>query len=51
MTIVAKTAVPPQGRGLFTLKGPSWYENIDFDFKIVNVRSNIGQRVDERYFK
>lgn len=51
VTIVASTAVPPQGRGLFTLRGPSWYENIDFDFKIIDVRSHISQRVDERFFK
>lgn len=51
VTIVAKNALPPQGRGLFTLVGPHYYEHIDFDFKIVNVRSNIGQRVTERFFK
>lgn len=30
-------SVPPQGRGLFNFKGPNWFENIDFDYRIINV--------------
>lgn len=44
--------LPPTGRVLFTYKGPSWYENIDFDMKIIHSQapSNI-QRASEKFFR
>lgn len=45
-------SLPPTGRVLFTYKGPSWYENIDFDMKVVHVQAaaNI-ERADEKFFR
>lgn len=37
ITFASNVSLPPQGRGLFNLRGPNWYDNIDFDFKIVQV--------------
>lgn len=51
ITLVSNMLIPPHGRTLFTLRGPSWYNNIDFDLKISNVQapSNI-ERVTDHYF-
>ncbi|XP_035894268.1 fibulin-1 isoform X2 [Anopheles stephensi] len=37
LTIVSNILLPPEGRGLFTLAGPSHYQMIDFDLKLVSV--------------
>lgn len=52
ITLVSNMILPPTGRVLFTYKGPSWYENIDFDMKIAHVQatSNI-QRASEKFFR
>lgn len=45
-------SLPPTGRVLFTYKGPSWYENIDFDMKIVHTQAqgNV-RRVSDQFFR
>lgn len=52
ITLVSDMSLPPTGRVLFTYKGPSWYENIDFDMKIVHVQAagNI-ERANEKFFR
>lgn len=35
ITFVSKMMVPPEGRTFFSLKGPIWYDDIEFDMKIV----------------
>lgn len=52
ITLVSNMILPPTGRVLFTYKGPSWYENIDFDMKIANVQAagNV-ERASERFFR
>lgn len=43
--------VPPSGRALFNLRGPTWYEAIDFDMKVIHVDAAQNVRpADERYF-
>ncbi|XP_052902971.1 latent-transforming growth factor beta-binding protein 4 [Anopheles moucheti] len=37
LTIVSNILLPPEGRGLFTLAGPSNFQMIDFDLKLVSV--------------
>ncbi|XP_059609704.1 fibulin-2 isoform X2 [Phlebotomus argentipes] len=39
ITLVANMSVPPLGRALFNLKGPNWYDNIDFFLRVVNVEA------------
>lgn len=52
ITLVADMSLPPTGRVLFTYKGPSWYENIDFDMKIIHSQAPPSvRRVSERYFR
>lgn len=52
ITLVSKLSVPPNGRGFFTYKGPSWYENIDFDLKIVHVTApSYLKAADDQYFR
>lgn len=44
--------VPPTGRALFNLRGPTWYESIDFDMKLIHVDAPANVRpADERYFR
>ncbi|TMW47301.1 hypothetical protein DOY81_007621 [Sarcophaga bullata] len=31
--------VPPEGRTFFSLKGPDWYDDIEFDMKIVKIQA------------
>lgn len=52
ITLVSNMSLPPTGRVLFTYKGPSWYENIDFDMKILHAQApaNI-RRVSDKYFR
>ncbi|KAJ6646501.1 Fibulin-1 [Pseudolycoriella hygida] len=49
ITLVANLALPPQGRTFFNLKGPHWYENIDFELKVVRTQPHV-QNVNERFF-
>lgn len=45
-------SLPPQGRALFNLKGPSNYDNIDFDLRIVNVEADSHiQRANQHHFR
>ncbi|XP_055383943.1 fibulin-1 [Condylostylus longicornis] len=39
ITLVSNMMIPPQGRTFFSLRGPAWYENIDFELKLVDVQS------------
>ncbi|XP_037732235.1 fibulin-1 isoform X1 [Drosophila subpulchrella] len=39
ITFVSKLMIPPEGRTIFTLRGPLWYDNIDFDLKIVRIQA------------
>ncbi|XP_037816046.1 fibulin-2-like [Lucilia sericata] len=39
ITFVSKMMVPPEGRTLFSLKGPAWYDDIEFDMKIVKIQA------------
>lgn len=52
ITLVSSFSLPPNGRVLFTYKGPSWYENIDFHLKIDHVQapSRIRKATD-RFFR
>jgi len=40
--------IPPDGRTIFTLRGPLWYDNIEFDLKIVRIQAttNIQKATD-----
>uniref|UniRef100_A0A336K111 CSON005259 protein n=1 Tax=Culicoides sonorensis TaxID=179676 RepID=A0A336K111_CULSO len=37
ITLTSNISLPLQGRPLFNLRGPNWYENIEFDLKVVRV--------------
>lgn len=50
ITLVANLALPPQGRTFFNLKGPHWYENIDFELKVIRTQPHV-QSVNERFFR
>ncbi|KAM7341271.1 uncharacterized protein ACRADG_012210 [Cochliomyia hominivorax] len=39
ITFVSKMMVPPEGRTFFSLKGPAWYDDIEFDMKIVKIQA------------
>ncbi|XP_023305279.2 uncharacterized protein LOC111687097 [Lucilia cuprina] len=39
ITFVSKMMVPPEGRIFFSLKGPAWYDDIEFDMKIVKIQA------------
>ncbi|XP_017853685.1 fibulin-1 isoform X2 [Drosophila busckii] len=51
ITFISKLMIPPDGRTIFTLRGPVWYDDIDFDLKILRVQaaSNI-ERASDRHF-
>lgn len=52
ITLTSNISLPPQGRALFNLRGPNWYENIDFDLKVVRVDAPPHvQKVTEQYFR
>lgn len=44
--------MPPDGRTIFTLRGPAWYDDIDFDLKIIRIQAatNI-EKATENYFE
>lgn len=44
--------IPPDGRTIFTLRGPIWYDDIDFDLNVVRVQAapNV-ERASEIYFE
>lgn len=51
ITLVSNMSIPPSGRGLFNLKGPNWYDNIDFDFKVIHVNAPQDiEQANEHYF-
>lgn len=37
ITITSNISLPPQGRPLFNLRGPNWYESIDFELKVLRI--------------
>lgn len=39
ITLVSKLQIPPEGRTIFSLHGPVWYDDIDFDLKIVRIQA------------
>ncbi|XP_041674532.1 fibulin-1 isoform X2 [Drosophila eugracilis] len=51
ITFVSKLIIPPDGRAIFTLRGPLWYDNIDFDLRIVHIQanSNIQSATDKNF--
>ncbi|XP_030566689.1 fibulin-1 [Drosophila novamexicana] len=51
ITFVSKLMIPPDGRTIFTLRGPIWYDDIDFDLNVVRVQAapNV-ERASEIYF-
>lgn len=51
ITFVSKLMIPPEGRPIFTLRGPLWYDNIDFDLKIVRIQTqyNIQKATDANF--
>lgn len=52
ITLTSNISVPPKGRGLFNLRGPNWYENIEFDLKVVRVDAPPHvQKATEQYFR
>jgi len=52
ITFVSKLMIPPDGRTIFTLRGPAWYDDIDFDLKIVRIQANHNiERASESYFE
>lgn len=51
IVLTANMSVPPHGRALFTLSGPSYYDQLDFKFNIVNRTTRLAQHVDERFFR
>lgn len=52
ITLVSNMILPPTGRVLFTYKGPSWYENIDFDMKVAHVQAAGSiERASEKFFR
>ncbi|XP_037942356.1 fibrillin-1-like [Teleopsis dalmanni] len=52
LTLVSKLMIPPEGRPIFSLRGPLWYDNIDFDLKIVKIQAaaNI-EKVTDNHFE
>ncbi|XP_058457725.1 fibulin-1 isoform X3 [Malaya genurostris] len=51
ITLVSNMPVQPSGRALFNLRGPTWYEAIDFDLKVVSVDAPPNVRpADQRFF-
>lgn len=51
ITLVSNMPVPPSGRALFNLRGPAWYEAIDFDLKLLSVDAPPNVRpADQRFF-
>ncbi|XP_044316578.1 fibulin-1 isoform X3 [Drosophila rhopaloa] len=51
ITFVSKLMISPEGRPIFTLRGPLWYDNIDFDLKIVRIQAtkNIQKATDKNF--
>lgn len=44
--------MPPDGRTIFTLRGPIWYDDIDFDLKIVRTQAAPSiEKATEHYFE
>lgn len=43
--------IPPEGRIIFTLRGPLWYDDIDFDLKIIKIQAaaNIEKASDNHF--
>ncbi|XP_017126067.1 fibulin-1 [Drosophila elegans] len=51
ITFVSKLMISPEGRTIFTLRGPLWYDNIDFDLKIVRIQAtnNVKKATDKNF--
>lgn len=39
ITFVSKLLIPPEGRTFFSFRGPAWYDDIEFDMKIVKIQT------------
>ncbi|XP_054745584.1 fibulin-1 isoform X2 [Anastrepha obliqua] len=39
ITLISKLSIPPEGRIIFSLRGPLWYDAIDFDLKIIKIQA------------
>lgn len=39
ISLVSKLLLPPEGRVIFNLRGPQWYDNIEFDFSIKKIQA------------
>ncbi|XP_065089708.1 fibulin-1 isoform X2 [Ochlerotatus camptorhynchus] len=51
ITLTSNMPVPPSGRALFNLRGPTWYDAIDFDMKLIHVDAPPNVRpADQRFF-
>ncbi|XP_070074122.1 fibulin-1 isoform X3 [Drosophila takahashii] len=51
ITFVSKLIIAPEGRTIFTLRGPLWYDNIDFDLKIIRIQAtNHIERATDKNF-
>lgn len=51
ITLVSKLMIPPEGRIIFTLRGPLWYDDVDFDLKIIKIQAaaNIEKASDNHF--
>ncbi|XP_017467398.1 PREDICTED: fibulin-2 isoform X2 [Rhagoletis zephyria] len=51
ITLVSKLSIPPEGRIIFSLRGPLWYDDIDFDLKIIKIQAaaNIEKASDNHF--
>ncbi|XP_039970142.1 fibulin-2 isoform X1 [Bactrocera tryoni] len=51
ITLVSKLMIPPEGRIVFTLRGPIWYDDIDFDLKIINIQASANiEKASDNHF-
>lgn len=39
ISLVSKLLLPPEGRVIFNLRGPQWYDNIEFNFLIKKIQA------------
>ncbi|XP_049316267.1 fibulin-1 isoform X3 [Bactrocera dorsalis] len=51
ITLVSKLVIPPEGRIVFTLRGPIWYDDIDFDLKIIKIQASANiEKASDNHF-
>ncbi|XP_067614433.1 fibulin-1-like [Eurosta solidaginis] len=51
ITLISKLGIPPEGRIIFSLRGPMWYNKIDFDWKITKIQAaaNIEEATEKHF--